>query len=111
MSDLVERLRKPIDADRLYDWIVEKRKETNSDFPRLGFQNAMELIDEERHEAAARITELETALAEAEGRVIADVVAWLRDRMRQAPKDEFSQAACDVIFVLVAALETGEWKK
>ena len=62
-------------------------------------------------EAAARITELETALAEAEGRVIADVVAWLRDRMRQAPKDEFSQAACDVIFVLVAALETGEWKK
>ena len=59
----------------------------------------------------ARIQALEASLAEAEGRVIADVVAWLRDRMRQAPKDEFSQAACDVIFVLVAALETGEWKK
>lgn len=65
MSDIVEWLRKPIDADKIYDWIVAKRKETRSDLPRLGFCNSMELIDEERAEAAAEIRRLRAELSEA----------------------------------------------
>lgn len=58
MSDIVERLRTPIDADKIYDWVIQKRKETRSDLPRLGFCNDMGLIDEEREEAATEITRL-----------------------------------------------------
>jgi uncharacterized coiled-coil protein SlyX len=58
-SEIVTDLRKPIDSDAIYDWIVEKRKTSTSDFPRLGFANEMGLIDEQRTTAADRITELE----------------------------------------------------
>jgi hypothetical protein len=58
IDDLLARLRKPIDADGIYDWIIQKRKETTSDLPRLGFINEMELIDEQRMEAAAAIATL-----------------------------------------------------
>lgn len=105
MSDLVERLRKPSDADRLYDWIIEKRKETTSDFPRLGFQNEMELIDEERQEAAARITELETSLAEAEGRVKDQIVNAIKTHQNFG--DEDFGPGLD----LAIDIATGEWRK
>ena len=61
-SEIVTDLRKPIDSDAIYDWIVEKRKTSTSDFPRLGFANEMGLIDEQRTTAADRITELEAAV-------------------------------------------------
>lgn len=56
----------------------------------------------------ARIQALETSLAEAEGRVIADVVAWLRHqhveiRAMRSPVRNLDDIA--------TALETGEWKK
>lgn len=59
-------------------------------------------------EAAARIQALETSLAEAEGRVIAEVVAWLRHqhveiRAMRSPVRNLDDIA--------TALETGEWKK
>lgn len=91
MSDLVERLRKPIDADRIYDWIVEKRKKHRSDFPRLGFVNEMELIDEERNEAATRITELETALVEEL------VIAWLLEQAKWHDKYDDGWSGFDKI--------------
>jgi len=65
MIDIVERLRLPIDADKIYDWVIKKRKETRSDFSRLGFSNSMELLDEERAEAANIIASLRAELAEA----------------------------------------------
>lgn len=58
--------------------------------------------------AATRIQALETSLAEAEGRVIAEVVAWLRHqhveiRAMRSPVRNLDDIA--------TALETGEWKK
>lgn len=71
--------------------------------------------------AAARITELETALAEAEGRVIAEVVAWLRDENGQCDCFARSEGECACgawddyktkpLLDIATALETGEWKK
>lgn len=58
--------------------------------------------DTPQNSLLARITELETALTEAEGRVIADVVAWLRNEA--GDPDDFATYAA-------TALETGEWKK
>lgn len=48
-------------------------------------------------EAAARIQALETSLAEAEGRVIAEVAAWLRNACHEGS--------------LADDLASGEWKK
>jgi len=58
VESLLARLNAPIDADKIYDWIVQKRKKTKSDMPRQGFQTEMEIIDEERLEAAALIRKL-----------------------------------------------------
>jgi len=80
MSDIVDRLRLPIDADKIYDWVIKKRKETRSDLPRLGFCNDMELIDEEREEAAETITRLRAELAEAR-----EIVKSLLDEIAKTP--------------------------
>lgn len=54
-------------------------------------------------EAAARIQALETLLAEAEGRVIAEVVAWLREQWRT----DMGEIEC---FDIADAIEAGEWR-
>ncbi|QOV92583.1 hypothetical protein [Novosphingobium sp. ES2-1] len=60
------------------------------------------------HEAAAHIQALETSLAEAEGRVIAEVVAWcLREMYEPFTPLERAKALKSI----ATALETGEWKK
>jgi len=78
-DDLIERLKKPIEADRIYNWVVEKRKKHRSDFPRQGFQIEMELLDEERKEAAdaleTQAAELLTLRAERGGSPICDEAA------------------------------------
>lgn len=59
-------------------------------------------------EAAARVQALETSLAEAEGRVIAEVVAWcLREMYEPFTPLERAKALKSI----ATALETGEWKK
>jgi hypothetical protein len=77
-SEIVTDLRKPIDSDAIYDWIVEKRKTSTSDFPRLGFANEMGLIDEQRTTAADRITELEAVVD-----IYAREILIQRDRITQ----------------------------
>lgn len=59
-------------------------------------------VIEATQQAAARIQALETSLAEAEGRVIAEVVAWLRAYKR----DDTNWPQ-----VLATAIETGEHLK
>jgi len=86
MSDLVERINTAV----TYGYMPRQMREVAS-------------------EAAARISELETALAEAEGRVIADVVAWLRGSLfvHYEEPSEWELA----VETYATALETGEWKK
>ena len=94
-GDLVERLRKPIAADSIYDWIVQKRKQTTSDLPRQGFCNEMELIDEQRTEAADMISTLRTQLAERD-----ETIAGLREALENikegAVKDQGMGHSCRV---------------
>ena len=69
---------------------------------------------------AARIQALETSLAEAEGRVIADVVKWLRDENGQCDCFARSEGECACgawddyktkpLLDIATALETGEWR-
>lgn len=62
-----------------------------------------------------RIQALETSLAEAEGRVIAEVAAWLRGQADWHDKNDDGWSGFDRIAQgyreAVDALETGEWKK
>lgn len=81
MSDLIERLQAWGDLDTEH-----------------GHNSRADIL----HRAARRITALEASLAEAEGRVIAEVVAWLRKEA--GDPDDFATYAA-------TALETGEWKK
>lgn len=62
-------------------------------------------------EAAARMQALETSLAEAEGRVVAEVVAWLREEGRWIVDTYDADHPHDISEALATALETGEWKK
>ena len=89
VEGLIAKLRKPIDADKLYDWIVKARKQTRSDFPRQGFAVEMDLIDEERSEAAttlaaqqARVAELEASI----GRLMTDLQQH-KDALAQVGKE------------------------
>ena len=72
-ADMIARLQVRTDADRLYDAIARQRKETTSDLPRINLANTIELLDDERAEAATliahqerRIEALEAQLAEAD---------------------------------------------
>lgn len=98
MDDLVERL--PKEAAMLR--AIAQSYSRGVDW-QVNLSASAAMIDK----AAARIQALETSLAEAEGRVIAEVVAWLRDRK------EMSGYYIDYVETSQAAdiLETGEWKK
>ena len=58
LASLVERLRKPTDTDGLWDAMMRQRKETRSDLPRMNMENTIDLLDEERTEAAATLEAL-----------------------------------------------------
>lgn len=60
-------------------------------------------------EAAARITELETSLAEAEGRVKDQIVNAIKTHQNFG--DEDFGPGLDLAIDIATALETGEWKK
>lgn len=86
MSDLVERKLEMLFRD------LKPYADKSLGSLRIGMDEVHAILALE-----ARITELETALAEAKGRVIADVVAWLRGG--------------NASYRIIHALETGEWKK
>jgi len=119
MSDLVERLG---GAASGLDYIAMLIENGSIDQGSERQSSAVAQAAENVREAAARITELETALAEAEVRVIAEVVKWLRGQAQAGDKAllqavEGSQLRRDLAAGVVAinraatALETGEWKK
>jgi hypothetical protein len=90
MDDLVKR----IDAE------IERQRQTRGIYLAYGTPDPL-LV-----EARARIQALETSLEEAEGRVIAEVVAWLRAKSQHG--EDLDHAA----YAFAAdALENGEWKK
>ena len=108
MDDLVERLQS------LYVWpqsVADHHADTLT--PRQ-IEKLYE-VGNVAEQAAARITDLETALAEAEGRVIAEVVSWLRGQADWHDKNDDGWSGFDRIAQgyreAVDALETGEWKK
>lgn len=110
MSDLVERLR-----DDNSDYVYTERHEaaariTELETERIGLLQA----NLEANTQLARVTlkkrNLETARAEAEGQVIADVVKWLRDQATcGCGRDDC--IADNYPNSYATALETGEWKK
>lgn len=105
MSDLVERLG---GAASGLDYIAMLIENGSIDQGSERQSSAVEQAAENVRDAIARISELETSLAEAEGRVIAEVVKWLRAKSRHCYGEDLDHAA----YALAAtALETGEWKK
>jgi len=102
MDDLVERLQS------LYVWpqsVADHHADTLT--PRQ-IEKLYE-VGNVAEQAAARIQALETSLAEAEGRVIAEVVAWLRNKAIKAWGAD--TAGTYLNEYAATALETGEWKK
>lgn len=106
MDDLVERLRAKVDGGRrtLGGGTVSH----DGKFSMWGFEPIMVARNPDGLEAIARITALEASLAEAEGRVIAEVVAWLRGEHREIRAMRSPVRNLDEV---ATALETGEWKK
>lgn len=110
MDDLVERLRDTglhsaaVAAARIE--YLEKRLEIVPGLSETA--DGISCRDETIKLQDARITALETSLAEAEGRVIAGVVKWLRTGGHLQQRCSI-QSAC-VLSNAATALETGEWR-
>lgn len=109
MDDLVERLRDTglhsaaVAAARIE--YLEKRLEIVPGLSETA--DGISCRDETIKLQDARITALETALAEAEGRVIAEVVAWLR---HQHVEIRAMRSPVRNLDDISTALETGEWR-
>lgn len=105
MDDLVERLRDTglhsaaVAAARIE--YLEKRLEIVPGLSETA--DGISCRDETIKLQDARIQALETSLAEAEGRVIADVVKWLREQWRT----DMGEIEC---FDIADAIEAGEWR-
>lgn len=103
MDDLVERwpgYNEQSWAQRFAELDRRFRKERDT---------AVKAICQLSEQQSARITDLETALAYSERRVIAEVVAWLRNKAIKAWGADTADTYLNEY--AATALETGEWKK
>lgn len=78
-ADIVERLRKPTDGDRIYEHIINIREQTKSDLPRMALVSEFDHLDEERAKAAATIEALRAEIVE-RGALLRDIRACRQRR-------------------------------
>lgn len=88
--DIVARLLREVDGDAIYDHFIAQRKRTKSDLPRQCLCNEFDLLNEERAEAAATITDLRAEVAALRGLLESEttgsaierlfVLRWLKEQ-------------------------------